>query len=508
MVGVFLLAGLWRITRVHVAISGVRDGVTLTTERAAALRVDIRLAQRDRLAGASLSFDGQPVSGSRVADGFHWTSGAGLVDGRHELVLTVPRPVLGPSTFRWAFTVDATPPTLEAPSVVTSKAMSDPVRIDGRVEPGAELTADGRAVPIGKDGSFSLRYDRAPAGSVQLRAEDAAGHVVQRDVFTPVTRPTVRGVHVSALGWASNDLRSQVLALVTAGKINTVEIDLKDEDGLVGFDATVPLARQIGSVRPEYDLKAVVDQLHHLGVRVIGRVVAFRDPLLADWAWTSGHRDWVLQHPGGVKDEAYGGFTNFANGGVEAYNTAIAVEGAKDGVDEILWDYVRRPEGDLAQLVVPGLTGTPEDGLVSFLAQSQRQLRPLGVYQGASVFGIAAGDPGAVGQDVARIARHVDYLSPMVYPSLWVAGEYRVPDPARSPYDIVQRSLQDFQAKSAGTAVGFTPWLQAFSLDGVTYGPAQVRAQIDAAASLGIDSFLLWSPLVRYNGAALDSHGP
>ena len=92
MVAVFLLAGLWRITRVHVGISGVRDGVTLTTERAAALRVDIRLAQQDRLAGASLSFDGQPVSGSRVADGFHWTSGGGLVGGRHELVLTVPRP--------------------------------------------------------------------------------------------------------------------------------------------------------------------------------------------------------------------------------------------------------------------------------------------------------------------------------------------------------------------------------------------------------------------------------
>jgi Putative glycosyl hydrolase domain len=92
----------------------------------------------------------------------------------------------------------------------------------------------------------------------------------------------------------------------------------------------------------------------------------------------------------------------------------------------------------------------------------------------------------------------------MVYPSLWVPGEYRVADPARNPYDIVERSLEDFQVKSAATAVGMTPWLQDFSLNGVTYGDKEVRAQIDAAASLGIHGFLLWNPWVRYDAGALD----
>src|SRR5205085_632915 len=47
------------------------------------------------------------------------------------------------------------------------------------------------------------------------------------------------------------------------------------------------------------------------------------------------------------------------------------------------------------------------------------------------------------------------------------------------------------------------PWLPDFSL-GVTCGPAQVRAQIDAARRDGIDEFLLWDPGAVYTSAALD----
>jgi hypothetical protein len=337
-----------------------------------------------------------------------------------------------------------------------------------------------------------------------LRAEDAAGHVVYHEVFTPVARPNVKGVHMSAAAWASSDLRNEVLQLVREGRVNTIEIDIKDEAGEIGYPSTVPLAKTIGATRTYYDLKTVVDQLHGMGVRVIGRVVAFADPILADWAWDANHRDWVLQRPGGAPSDAYGGFTNFANSDVRAYNTAIAVEAGRAGVDEILWDYVRRPEGDLKQLVIPGLQGAPEDGLVEFLALAHGELRAIGVFQGASVFGVSAKEPASVAQNVGRMARHVDYLAPMVYPSLFVAGEYRVPDPPRRPRDIVTMALQDFQAKTVGTGVGFTPWLQDFSLNGITYRAVEVRAQIEAAATVGIDSFLLWNPRVKYHGDALD----
>jgi hypothetical protein len=93
----------------------------------------------------------------------------------------------------------------------------------------------------------------------------------------------------------------------------------------------------------------------------------------------------------------------------------------------------------------------------------------------------------------------------MVYPSHWAPGEYGVANPNAEPYEIVLRSLQDFEKDVKGTGARVVPWLQDFSL-GVTYGPTQVRAQIDAARADGIDEFLLWDPAVTYHAGALDAN--
>src|SRR5437879_1866170 len=143
-----------------------------------------------------------------------------------------------------------------------------------------------------------------------------------------------------------------------------------------------------------------------------------------------------------------------------------------------------------------------ERGVVDFLSRGHTLARAHGVFQGASVFGIAADRPWTIGQNVPAIARHVDYIAPMVYPALFVAGEYRVPDPVHMPFEIIARSLSDFQRKIDGTGVRLTPWLEDFSL-GATYGDAEVRQQVDAAVSLGVKDWLLWSPRVRYHAGAL-----
>jgi hypothetical protein len=163
-------------------------------------------------------------------------------------------------------------------------------------------------------------------------------------------------------------------------------------------------------------------------------------------------------------------------------------------VEDILWDYIRRPEGRLSTLVFPGIEGDPSPVIVSFLAEGHALLRPMGVYQGASVFGIAATRPEQIAQPIPEMARHVDYLAPMVYPSLWNNGEYGVADPYASPRDIVRLSLADFQTGIAGTGRVIVPWYQNFS----RYGAAQVQAQIDGGADLGIGDWLLWSPTVTY----------
>ena len=100
------------------------------------------------------------------------------------------------------------------------------------------------------------------------------------------------------------------------------------------------------------------------------------------------------------------------------------------------------------------------------------------------------------------MSRSVDFVAPMIYPSHWGTGEYGVANPNAQPYDIVFRSLQDFRAATAGTGAKVAPWLQDFSL-GVTYGDAELRAQIDATRDAGIDSFFLWNAATRYHGGGL-----
>jgi hypothetical protein len=505
----FLGWQLWSATRVHIVATGIEDDGAVTFERSEALDVVIKVKPTGHLAGATLALDGNDLKGiaERRKDGFAWKTDKPLTAGMHALVLTVPRPILPAAKFTWSFLVDAVPPRIDVP-----KTLFDPVDLDshvtvrGKISTDATLTANGDEVETGDDGSFSISYERPPAGPIHLAAVDKAGQTTLKDIFVPIKRPVTRGVHMSAISWRQKDLREAVLKLADEHIINTVEIDIKDEGGEVGWNASVPLAKEIGAVKKYFDLADTVRQLKARHLRVIGRVVAFRDPILAKAAWAKGDKDWVLQDSTGKPLGDYGGFTNFMSAGVRKYNIDLALEAVDLGVDEILWDYVRRPEVKRGVTqVIPGLGPNQSvmDNVAAFLREAHGQLRAAGALQGASLFGIAADRPETVGQSVPLIAKTVDYIAPMVYPSLWVPGEYHVPDPPHMPYAIVTRSLQDFVNKTKGTGVTLVPWLQDFSL-GTAYGDDDVRAQVDAAAGLGIRGFLLWSPRVRYHANALD----
>jgi len=499
----FLLWQLWSATRVDVTVAGIEDEGAITFEESEGLVVAIDVKPVGRLDNATLVLDGEDLGdiAERVETGFRWTTEKPLTAGMHQLVLTVPRPILPAATFTYDFMVDAVKPRIQVPKTLLDPvAIDDPVSFTGTVDTDATLTANGDEVELDEEGRFTVELDRAPAGPIRLVATDRADQTSIVEVYVPVKRPMTRGVHMSAISWSTDHLREGVLDMIDRGVINTVELDIKDEGGEVGWDTNVALAHEIGAVKNHYDLEEAVRVLKERGVYIVGRVVAFRDPILASAAWARGDKDWVLQDSAGNPHGAYGGFTNFMNDGVRRYNIDLALEAVDLGVDEILWDYVRRPEGDITTMRIPGLPANDsvEANIASFLTEAHQPLRAAGALQGASVFGVAAQEPESIGQSVPLIAKAVDYIAPMVYPSLWGPSMYRVADPVRQPYEIVTRSLDDFQNQVEGTGVPIIPWLQDFSL-GATYGPEQVRDQVLAAKGLGIESWLLWSPRVQYH---------
>ena len=168
----------------------------------------------------------------------------------------------------------------------------------------------------------------------------------------------IRGVHVTE-GLASLPGKYESYLGLTSHGLNTIELDVKDENGYVGFvDKDTPaLARSDGAARPYYDAAKVAREAHKAGVYLIGRVVVFQDPTL-----TAVKPDMAIRSRyGGIWKTSSGwGWANEYDPRVWKYDVDIAVAAAKAGFDEIQFDYVRFPtDGDVSAIEFPRKVAEP-----------------------------------------------------------------------------------------------------------------------------------------------------
>jgi hypothetical protein len=322
-----------------------------------------------------------------------------------------------------------------------------------------------------------------------------------RSPFRAALPEEIRGIHVT-MDLASVPGRiAKYLALKRVG-LNTLELDVKDETGAVGFLDNAPvIAVHDGAARPFYDPGAVARETHRAGVYLIGRVVTFEDPIAsaAHPALAVHTSDGSLWHTNGGL-----GWLNPYSRAAWRYDVAVAVAAAKAGFDEIQFDYVRFPsDGDVSIIRYPGAHPQSQPQTVAaFLRYAASRLHPLGVRVSADVFGLSATHDLGIGQDPAEIGKVVDTIYPMTYPSHYRSGEFNLPDPNAAPGPTVSDSLTDFRTQLAGTRALLVPWLQDFSL-GRTYRPADVAAQIAAARSFQTGGFMLWNAGGVYTTRAL-----
>jgi hypothetical protein len=314
----------------------------------------------------------------------------------------------------------------------------------------------------------------------------------------------VRGVHVTmALAGIPGKLE-QYIAMKRAG-LNAIELDVKDENGEIGFPANVPLARQVGAAKAYYDAERAVATIHAAGLYLIARIVTFEDPLLS-----AGAPELAIRRADGSRwlNNSGLGWTNPYDQRVWKYNVDVAQQAAKLGFDEIQFDYVRFPsDGNLSQIRYPGKHAQPMGWTIPmFLKYARTRLKPLGVRISTDVFGLSATRNLGIGQFPRRISRFVDAIYPMVYPSHYVSGEYNIIDPDSRPGTTVAYSLRDFRTALQGSQAKLIPWLQDFSL-GRTYTLADVQDQIQAARLEHTKGFMLWNANGVYTIKALSTAG-
>ncbi|HSJ35951.1 MAG TPA: putative glycoside hydrolase [Acidimicrobiia bacterium] len=506
---VLILAGVWVATadEATLTVDGIENDATLGAEASDSTVVVTTDAPAENL---TVSLNGEPVTVEASTNGTYTASIGGLADGDHTLSVVVAQGFpFGALKETRQFSLDTTPPTVDILSPTVPVQVGEEVVVTARIDDSdAAVTIDGDTVTPGEDGTVSRSYPEPPDGSVVIAATDPVGNATEAAVSVELALagapggPPMFGVHASGWTWATPELRDPILAMIDEGVINTVQLDLKDEGGDIWYDTGVALAHDVGAITELWDLEEVVADLHDRGVRVVGRIVNFRDPRLATYAVETGNMSWVIQNPDGTAYGQYGGFANPFDPDVREYNMALAEEAARLGVDDIMYDYVRRPD-TLSELVYPGQDGSPEDAIISFLDESYDRVTGAGARLAAAVFGIAATRPEEVAQDIPRMAEVVDYIAPMVYPSHWGPGEYGVDNPNAQPYDITFRSLEEFVEMTNGSKAYIASWLQDFSL-GIDYNEAEVRAQIQASRDAGVDDIFLWDAATTYTRAALD----
>lgn len=323
---------------------------------------------------------------------------------------------------------------------------------------------------------------------------------------------TPKALYLSFWGADVPAKRAQISDLITAAQLNAIVIDIKSARGHIAYRSNIPLAKEIGAqrVRPLKDLPQYLAQLKAQGIYTIGRMVVFKDDLLArqrpEFAVRSRSGDlW--------QDRDKLSWSDPFNQRVREYNLAVAEEAAQLGFDEIQFDYIRFPaKADLVFSQQPNDTSRVT-AINSFLSQAKQRLAAYPVFTSANIFGYICWKhkDGKIGQRLVDLGQRVDYLAPMLYPSGFQRGIPGFDNPLDHSYEVIAMSLQKAQQLSGLPAVRFRPWLQAFrdyAFDRRSFNADEVHAQINASDAVGSNGWMLWNAASRFSLAGLQQKVP
>jgi hypothetical protein len=284
---------------------------------------------------------------------------------------------------------------------------------------------------------------------------------------------------------------------------NAVVFDIKDSDGSVTIPFDHPL---LGSHHSSFhDLPKFIRFLHSQKMHAIARVAIFRDQRLVET-----HPELAVKsHKTGQAWRENGKlvWTDPSQPKVQEYDIALAKKAAEAGADEVQFDYVRFPaEGDQKDASFVFQTEHPEwhrsDVIADFLKHAYAELHPTGALLSLDVFGIMAWqrpvDLAHTGQDIVRMAKYCDVLSPMIYPSHFF-GMDGIAHPGDAPEHFIGESMVRFETITKGSGVVIRPWLQAFRWRTKTYSPEYIKAQVITAKSKGGIGFLFWNAANDYS---------
>ncbi|MFI5393937.1 MAG: putative glycoside hydrolase [Candidatus Binatia bacterium] len=375
---------------------------------------------------------------------------------------------------------------------------------------GAVVTSRDTVATTDSNGTFRIdgESDTVHARAVgYMRGDSAVDRLNGSMLDIPLAPFKPKALYLSFYGIGDRHLREQALNLIEDTELNALVIDVKSDNGKIPYLSSVPLAADVGAQNPRTikDIAGLMTTLREKKIYTIARIVVFKDLLLA-----SARPDLAVKTQGGNiwRDREHLAWTDPFRKEAWDYNIEIAVEAARNGFDEIQFDYVRFPDAREVMYAKPSTERNRIEAISGFLAEARRRLVPHNVFLSADIFGYVCWNLNdtMIGQKLEDLAPIVDYLSPMLYPSSFQFGIPGYRFPVTHPYEIVHLSLDRARQRTQLPPGRFRPWLQAFKDYGFDHRPftgKEISAQITAAEDFGSDGWMLWNPHNLYSADGL-----
>ena len=313
----------------------------------------------------------------------------------------------------------------------------------------------------------------------------------QHDKYTE-SGERIRGLYLNGYLYGDDSFKENIHSFINSTIINTVVLDVKSDNGHILFETRVEEAANINAIRKKYD-KEDLSYYKENNIYLIGRVVAFQDPLYVKNHVDSAVWDTRTNQPY-RQGKQY--FLDPSDKQARQYVMDIAVDACLLGFNEIQFDYIRYPDTNYKYMKFD-LESTIEnrvETINSFLLQAQEMLHSEGCLVSADIFGYVLTNKldGGIGQNLESIIGSVDFVSPMVYPSHYSRGSFGFTSPNAHPYEVVSSALDD-GLERIESRYPVRPYLQGF-----WHTEEEILEGIRAAEDKNL-SWILWNSLSRYN---------
>ena len=312
----------------------------------------------------------------------------------------------------------------------------------------------------------------------------------------------VKALYLTFWGASNNSKTSKnLIEAIKKTSANAVVVDVKNEHGYTSYLTSFEQANSYGAQnnRTNRNIQKFMKKMKDNNIYTIARIVTFKDEVQAshnaDYALRYEHNETIWRNHDKMA------WVDPFDSRSHNYTISIAEEAAKVGFDEINFDYIRFPAKSGLHYSKENTQENRIKAIETFLDTAQARLRKYGVFISVDTYGNVfwSKDDNGIGQTIESLAKHADYLAPMLYPSGFSYGSFYLDYPADHPYAVIYRSVKNSAEKIDVNRV--RPWLQYFRdyrKKRRQYKKFEIQEQIRATENIGANGWMMWSPSSKY----------